>query len=734
MAAYKKSNSGFLPFIQKEEITAPFTSIQNRAKVDASLKCITGTERIHCTSVNRLVAERGPNGEPVFEVDNRDSRIRFYGNITSIFNTNGTHPTIGPDKSAEITFYGTGVNLLQVIHATTIQFDVEIDGVAAFTFSSAGYATLINNRSYNPRQLTSLASGLSLGWHTVKLTGVADATAIEGFDVINDASQILVKAGKAHGNGYEYILESDELIDYNLGFDNLADLDVGVRGGRSIIYMDPSDGSIKKRFTKTEATTLFLLNTDHSNEAPCRELNFREFGRNRSDDFSTLSSQRDAAFTLDDGTTTLVGRLAQVVAIGSQEGVDISTSGDSLTLTFVGTGLDIIALHNNTGNEPNPPTIYVDGIMVGTLGATGAGSGNSVRESICSGLPYGTHTVQIIQNGATLTGWSRFYQDFIVYQPKKPDLPEGAIELADYNLMADFVAGTTAGLGTMATGVLRKFASRENVYIDTTWNADFITGSATLNYIGGIQVFEASGNTTAIAQRQFNGTGFELRFRSFAAYNASARIRLNGVLLTAANFPTATFSSYGLDTGFDSANGTLDFRSAAQNIGAGFRVSGLPSGEYTFEMDKNGSGATMSMEAFDIITPIHSYHTTFGSRSLKDCRNFDATKDVNKTVKRNDRVFVSVNDSPTQIFKSKGVSQVLNTSTGFYNVYYEESYSELSLIKGSALRGGKVFATVGTLNRKNHARVQLESVGGAQENTPFDAQFKGKLERDELEE
>ena len=67
-------------FVEETLVNAPFTTIQNRAKVSTSLKPIMGNERIHVNSLNLLPNEFGPNGEPVYEPDSGDARVRFVDN------------------------------------------------------------------------------------------------------------------------------------------------------------------------------------------------------------------------------------------------------------------------------------------------------------------------------------------------------------------------------------------------------------------------------------------------------------------------------------------------------------------------------------------------------------------------------------------------------------------------------------------------------------------------------
>ena len=86
--------AGFEDFVIPSYETAPFTTIQNRAQVTRSLKAIAGVERVHVKGLNRLQNEFGPNGEQVFEADNKDARVRFVGSgWYGLSDTNAARPT-----------------------------------------------------------------------------------------------------------------------------------------------------------------------------------------------------------------------------------------------------------------------------------------------------------------------------------------------------------------------------------------------------------------------------------------------------------------------------------------------------------------------------------------------------------------------------------------------------------------------------------------------------------------
>lgn len=737
MAVYKKSNSGYLPFIQKEKVTSPFTDIQNRAKVDASLKTVFGNERIHVNSLNKLNNEFGPNGEVVYEPDNGDSRIRFVGNWETVFTTFGqyisTGSTSGGDTSSylEVTFYGTGLNVLFTGNQDR-DFLINVDGVSYpnLTFNNSD---ILGGRNYKSNSIYNAVSGLSLGWHTVKVNNAGGATFgidIHSLEIVNESSQITVKSGKAHGNGYEYSLDSDQLIDYNLGFDNVLDANIGNKGGRVVVYMDPADGSIKKRLTKTDSTAQYLANTDHSNESIYRVVNFREFGRNRADDFSTLStSQSDRGFTLDDGTTTLVSNNTDVPS-----GFDVlrlPAVGSFYTITFVGTGLAFGNPNVSSSPVDVSTSVEIDGVNVGDL--NGAPRDGRVVE-ICSGLPYGTHTVKI----ETLAGgqvWN--VADFIIYQPKKPELPEGAIELADYNILGDFVANTSQFIESLSQGVLRKSGTREQVYGGGTFT---ISGSPQNDWDRFGVFASGSGQAGAFIETTFFGTGFDFRF--FASTNTSTDVlvTLNGQALTAANFPTAVFNVTSNLSAYNDTTGSLNQNSGvATQPGSGFMVSGLPLGHYTVRLTNNDNSNGLLNNGISPIVPIHAPHTHFGSLSLRDVRNFDSQKDINKIAKEEIN-YVIGSTTDFSIRGSKGVSQVLRLTTGEAAIYFEEANDRDQFdiqVAGQASSGNGRTELITRVEVRGYTSSGIRT-RNEQSNTtddlPFRIAFRLKKQKDKIEE
>jgi hypothetical protein len=584
--------------------TAPYTTIQNRAKVTRSLKAVAGNERVMVRSVNKLNLEFGPNGEQVFEADNKDSRIRFVGSGwagqtatagTLIFTT-----TV--NDFVEITFYGTGLNIVSSFDITTRDIKVSIDGgVEGSNIQPSTASAVLAGRYTSANQIMNITSNLSLGLHTIKFRNNSiNGFALYGFEVLNQRSDVGVYPGTAIADGNIVGLSS-------LTSSSFKDGIVGTRGGRVVKYLDGT--TIKSAAQEVDSSSKYLTLADHTNEEVIRRINFREFGAGRADDFSTLSGTAGSAraFTLDDGTTTLTGNNLYQYS-SPFDSLSLATNANAFyTLTFVGTGLDIIAGYTNTGTF-DTLTVSVDGGSVQTLLSGTITNTSAQIYKVVSGLPYGTHTIKFAYG---VGGTNRaVVSDFIIYQPKKPSIPDGTIEIADYNVMADFVASSSPVLGYIGSGVLRKALSvREAIY----------TGTWTIQSGVDVTNFEAAINNTATATGStitysFYGTGFE--WRGYCGANLTNSTISVDSSSNLSGFTTSfAQSSSGLT--FTSSTGVLTGTSAAANR-IKIQVSGLTLGWHTIKWTTN-SAINFYSDILDIITPIHinSLDLKTGSLSLK---------------------------------------------------------------------------------------------------------------------
>lgn len=607
-----------------------YSSIQNRASMPdlrTDLKARMGVERIQTQTFFPIPNEFGPNGEVVYGTSNDVlGQIRFVGGAWyQTTDASGNSMFIPTPYSAgtdyvEVTFYGTGLNLLtRISSGTTWDVRSQVDGgtESAGTILTQGSA-ILQNRNFSPNQIVAVASGLALGVHTVRLrvvnlTGISFS--VMGFEILNESATVLVNPGSSYLAGKKATTLAQASLAYNSSFESGT---LGTRGGRVVVYQK-ADGTIAKAVQPVDAAQANLTSANHQNEEVVRVYSYREFGANRSDDFSTLTTTlSDRVFTLDDGTTTLLGDnvvgngLAQY---GIEEGVyTAAANGNFLTLTFVGTGLDIKISSDGTARTHN---VFVDGVNVGTLNSTGV---TSATRKVVSGLPYGTHTVKFENQAGGVIGFS--ISKFIVYQPKKPSLPAGTFEIADYNVMANYIATVLNDSQAHSTGVLAKANVRECVYVGT-WDASTVG-------VDNVYYFTISTTTNGnYVEYRFFGTGIEVLGRDSGS-GCTMTVQIDG-----ANYTGAASVIGGGSPSWTPGTSTWSVGTAS-GAGAKLQISGLTLGHHVIRLTK--ASGTYRHQGFDIITPIHSAKQlssyvaqntlAVGSQSLNDSRKTTIVKDA----------------------------------------------------------------------------------------------------------
>lgn len=690
---YAAQNAGFQGFINQATLMTPttttgtpaagtfYSSIPNRASiVDLSqdLQARMGINRIMTQDIQMIANESGGSNEVIWGVPSDVfGQIRFIG--AGWVSQNGTFGvgdtfslTVG--DSVEITFYGTGLNILGYASSNVARSSsITVDGVATGTYtqSTTTTSTLIGARGYSSNVPINIATGLTLGIHTVRLTMAVSSLDVFGFEILNESANVIVAPGVSYIQGKKYTTSASSSASYSSPV-------TGSKGGRVLVYQN-GDGSIGRSFQAVDASQNNLTAADHTNEEMVRVYQGREFGSNRADDFSAAinGTAQNLAFVLDDGVTGLNGLQVRMANVTGGDGVFATSGiGNFVTLTFVGTGLDILWF-NGTG-VTNTYTPTVDGTNLTNISiATTTGP---IIQKIVSGLPYGTHTVSFTNTLGAANGASIL--QFRVYQPKKPTLPSGSVELADYNVMANYVVGT-AGTFNTATGVLRKSVSRELFY-NGTWSLTQNTSE-----VGG---FNATSSTAgSFFQYTFFGTGLEIRFGSSAAgVNWTASI--DGVTnLTGAGYTT---SFYGASvTSFTGTTGVLVTNSTSAN-GNGIRISGLALGTHTVKMAYNSGASNIQFAALDIIVPIHSTKSNIldgrqntspvGSQSISDNRKLTPVAGLSPTKAWAQAVGVAA--SPTTISTTlvpcPDMSVTIKTSGGPLKVHWECDAASSSLGAG----------------------------------------------------
>lgn len=637
-------------------ISVPNTAIVNRAQIPDlanDLGVRMGINRIPVQQIYEIPTEQGPNGEPVWgEINDTVGRLRFVGNWVNFAGTSGMYVrTATQNDTVEITFYGTGLQIGVYLDNAAWDVRATVDGGAegANFFPGTSTSTILSARNYNGNNTLNVVSGLTLGYHTVRLRNAAAAAGIylQFIQILNESSQLAVSPGTYLRGGRRVSLSTLQNLAFDSSFESGS---VTADGGRVLVYLKP-DGTIGKSATPV-GTQLNLTAANHTNEEIIQTLHPREFGAGRSDDFSTLtSSSSTRTFTLEDGTTCLQ---SNGCALADTPNGVYTTAGTTnrLTLTFVGTGLDVLTQNLNTGSTVQY-NVTVDGSAIGNY-SLGTQPQAARVVKIVSGLPYGTHTVTFTNNSGAVNGPG--IVRFLVYGPRKPALPAGATELAEYFTVASYTPNTTAGATTIARGVIRRqITQREAVYVNGT--------GGTTDWTIAIDGAAPSGFTTytdrqnAYVEATFWGEAFEFRFNGASDGTSTATLSLNGNTLNTTNFringtgtPTfgdITTSFYGGGSvSFNATTGVLTMTQASGQQGCGFRVSGLARSRYTFRATQSATVAPRFLyaSALDVVTPIHSPRVNgpfvlqnalrVGNQGINDLRVLPLPSVLDKRVKQ----------------------------------------------------------------------------------------------------
>ena len=646
------------PYLEAPLVAAPFTSITDmsgaaRRLPDPSqtLKPALGIERVVFRSIVQRQDETTSTGQQVWEPDNKDPRFRFVGFWRTDSDTSGARITPTADPSfVEITFYGTGLNIIYLNFNSVRTVSVSVDGGSSnnVTLSTASSSPVLSGRNYAANNIASLASNLTLGLHTIRASIVSgQGFEIFGFEILNtSSSNIVIPRGSVASAGMNNTVPAQTTTAFNSGFDGNPALNG--RGGRVVMYATP-EGRVGKVIQQVDASTLTLSSTNHTNEELIRRINFREFAANRADDFSGTFTNASRAFTLDDGTTSLVGQnITTDSAFTGRDSLAWAASTGFILITFIGTGLDIEFQTVGTATFSGLLGLTID---AGAEVTFAPGLSRSLRQPIVSGLPYGTHTVRVRLNTAANVTFSDFY----VYGPKKPSIPDNAIQIAEYNLMANFAASTGTADTGVPTGVLRKAATREMVYFGT-WSTTLQTSIDT-------GVFLSTATNTNYFEYTFFGTGVVLGL-SFASIGNTSTIQINGSNYTGA----ATVSNGGT---WNPGTSTVTTANAAGNL---VTITGLTLGLNRVRVTKSSATDTLVVTKVDVITPIHFPANKVGSMSIADLDliNRSSQKPVLDLSKA--KAWVQYDGVNQRILSSFNISAALRTGVGSYVFYFEKNF------------------------------------------------------------
>jgi hypothetical protein len=366
----------------------------------------------------------------------------------------------------------------------------------------------------------------------------------------------------------------------------------------SVNVMPPNARSIGNSASLTNATakanasianntfypTMEAGAVDHSLAEVAKTYSFREFGNGSANggtsatyaDASMLTgTEDDFAYVMDDGLTSLSGN-AKV-----NEPNMYRVNADSFCyLTFIGTGI----LKSVDGATPT---------------------------TIAQNLPYGTHIfyqdmgadadhadwyidgvqVQDERDASNGTDQEKYFKEMSIFQPKMPPIPEDAVVIADYMLMADFVVKGAGAVGKVSKGIRQINASRDVFY-------------------------DGSGNVASVEHIPASASeGFRLRQETSHATNL---IRIPAFAINASQqgyYADVRYQNFYInDTAHSSAVTTTKVAASPAGWGAFYYpTSNVTLGNNIFESYGTNAATQFSFTSWEVASPIHtsSHYQTF---------------------------------------------------------------------------------------------------------------------------
>ena len=533
-----------------------------------------GSQRHKFKSLQLLEQETATHGSNVYSVDGREwIRLVSGGSVTVQNSSTGNYINItGSTTFVEIVGYFSNANVIAQGQAGgTRRFAPYIDGGSAGTNTTQpAVNSPLEGRFVDSGMIQNLTFNSALttpGIHTLKLLNDTNDIGIYGIELIAQdttstanrskiqiPSQNVVSYGKKfsvsgtpHYDPFNGFTNSTTLHSANVDTATSLGLGTGTtygapwaisssnhirpfNGGRVVKWI-ASDGTIKTSVTmmprnaqnigtdaSNEITTASATNShtlnfsddaiENSLSEVAKSFHWREFGNGAANlgaggawaDFSQLGNpEDDVAYVMDDGLTSMVGNDTS----SHTNSIDWYVGGaDYIIITFIGTGISF---------EATPDAIH-------------AGITNGVY---AQNLPYGTHTLKLqrsspydvwvdgiqLSSAATSSG-DHIGSKFITFhQPKMPPIPTDACIIADYMLMADFVAAGADELVT-SKGTRLVACSRDYFYdedTDKTMQALSINFSA----ITGLMIYHNAGGI---------GSGTQTLQLPFFGKEVSARV------------------------------------------------------------------------------------------------------------------------------------------------------------------------------------------------------------------
>ena len=280
--------------------------------------------------------------------------------------------------------------------------------------------------------------------------------------------------------------------------------------------------------------TLYEVEEPNLQAEVAKSYIWREFGNGAANlgptgawaDATMLENTGDnIAYVMDDGLTSLSGN---TVFDNNTADLYTQTPGTSkYYFTFIGTGLSVRAPSSTSSFAP-----------------------------IAQNLPYGTHVLEVFRDSsatpikldgveisASYTNLHSIYE-ISFHQPKKPPIPEDAVVLADYMLMADFVVQSAGTVGHISKGVRSVSATRDFFYDGASLSSNLaVSMTASISY--GLKATSpnlSASDDTATYKLPYFGTDFVVHH--YANRTGTLTENLNSDAGTATAISTSAFEGH----------------------------------------------------------------------------------------------------------------------------------------------------------------------------------------------
>jgi len=345
---------------------------------------------------------------------------------------------------------------------------------------------------------------------------------------------------------------------------------------------------------------------DHSLAEVAKTFHVREFGNGAGNagtgtefaDASMLTGADDIAYVMDDGLTSCSADDFNGEPTTSKECILRSGASDVIFYTFIGTGL----------------SLHIE-----------APEGTDQILQICQNLPYGTHVFKYLANAdnnnhmdltvdevAVSTAYNPsdtpLLKEVTFHQPKMPPIPEDAVVIADYMLMADFVVKTGAADG--GAGKISKGIRFLNTTRDTFYDGAGMLLSLDPASVGFLGIYQYGNDTSALVSKIPSFCTLATKW-TFTPTDRRQAFKINGSTVDV--------------TASEGGHGAYYHPTAATTLGNNiWSTEGVQIGDDT-------SAGTTQTQGWEFASPIHtsSHYQTFETPYLHELvggdRNMEQT-------------------------------------------------------------------------------------------------------------